>query len=296
MIAVGATVLLWGSHGPVVKLLVDRLAWPVVVVVNTWCAVGFLTAFCAATGRLRHLREYTAKQYGELALAGAFGVFLYYALLLHSFAIHEDPVHVQVLNYLFPVMAVLFSAALVPGEALTVRRVVSVLVAFAGAYLVLTQGRPMAFRLTQWRGDLMALGAAASFGLFSALGKRFRYEPISGMLVFFAVGASLSLLLLPLAPALGLALRPPTWSEWLGLGYIGIASNCLGAIFWFRALRIGETAFVGSLVFLAVFVSLILFHVLLKQEIGPSAIVGTAVVVAGAVLASQRTRRRPATS
>jgi drug/metabolite transporter (DMT)-like permease len=192
-----------------------------------------------------------------------------------------------VLNYLFPVMTVLFSGALVPGERLTLRRLASVLVAFFGAYWVLTRGQVVSFRFTNWAGALAALGAAVCYGFFSAACKRMRYELFTGQLIFFGTSAVFAWALAAVSPRLGLPLRMPEADAWLGVFVVGIASNCLGTIFWFRAIRHGDTALMSSLVYLTLFVSLGFFYVLRAEEVRPSALVGSAFVVLGAVLASR---------
>ena len=288
LLAILGTILLWGAHGPVAKILVDALPWPEVVAINNGLAVAFLALFCALTGRLAHLRRYTLKQYAQLSLAGACGVFAYYALLLYSFSTKAEALEFQVLNYLFPVMTVIFSAALVAGERLTVRRMASVLIAFFGAYWVLSRGHLTAFTLSEWRGDLAAFGAAVSYGLFTALGKRFTYERFTGMLVFFAAGGILSTALMLTLAARGLALKPPAWQAWFGLAFIGIASNCLGAITWFRAVRAGDTALMGSLVYLTLFASIGFFYLLRHEAAPASTFIGSVFVVAGAALASRQ--------
>lgn len=294
LLSVSATVLLWGMHGPVANLLVKRMPWPVVIVVNSAWSVLALLVLCAVTRRLSALRRYTLGQMARLALMGLFGVTAYYGFLYYGFSTVRHAAPLQVLNYLFPVMTVLFSAALVRGERLTARRGVSVLIAFFGAYVVLTRGDLTAFRPESWRGVIAAILAAVSYGMFGTLGKRFRWEPFPGMLVVFAAGGVMATGFLVLAPALGQTLRWPNIMELRGLAFIGIASNCLGTVFWLRALRLGETALVGSVVYLAVFVSVLGFHWLSQEPLPPSILIGVAVLVAGAVLASRPNRRRGA--
>ena len=92
---------------------------------------------CALTGRLRLLVGYGAGLVARLAFAGVCGVGAYYALLFYAFSTHRYALQFQVLNYLFPVMTVLFMAALVPGEGLSILRAASVLLAFFGAHAII---------------------------------------------------------------------------------------------------------------------------------------------------------------
>jgi drug/metabolite transporter (DMT)-like permease len=293
LLALVATMILWGAHGATAKTLVDALPWPQVVALNNGLAALFLLVFCAVTGRLNLLRRYSARQYAQLAFSGAIGVFAYYALLLYSFSTHPKVLQFQVLNYLFPVMTVLFSAALVRGERLTWRRLASVGLAFLGAFWVLSKGRPQDLAFTEWRGDLAAFGAGAAYGLFTALGKRFRYETFSGMLIFFLVGAALSTTLLLTLIAGGRVVPVmPRWNAWLGLAFVGIGSNCLGAVTWFRAVRSGDLGLIGSLVNLTLFASIGFFYLLCSEAPGASTFLGSLFVVAGAALAS-RTSKSP---
>lgn len=132
---------------------------------------------------------------GTLRLHAARGVAHTAAVVLWFYAMARIPVaHVTAIGYLSPVL-VLVAAALLLGERLTRRRVLTVLVAFAGALIVLRPG-VQALEL----GHLAQIGAAMCFAGSYLIGKRLSGMAEAGIVVAMLT-VTVTLGLLPLALA-----------------------------------------------------------------------------------------------
>ena len=76
-----------------------------------------------------------------------------------------------------------------------------------------------------------------------------------------------------------------------GLGYAlwtGLAEMGLGFLFWQLALRKTQrAAFLGQLIFLAPFVSLVLIHYVLNEPVQATSVIGLVIIVAGLLWSSK---------
>jgi len=290
-------VVLWGSHSPVATLTMTAhggtpLSQHGLLFFKLLFAAACLFVIILCTGRLREFRKYTWRDVRSLAFAGVFGYFLYYFFLFGALRRAEPEKAVTeaiFLNYLFPTCTLLASAAILR-ERLTVRSVVCAVVSLAGACVVVCGGDFT--RLTPRHPviDLMAVAAAVSWGVFSALGRRRTYEPLTGLFLFILTGLVLAGCVLPFA---GGRHVPVGW-EFYGAFHVGFICNTVGVMLWFLALKEGGASLVGNLSLLAAFVNLVFIRLLLPdQAISPWAVAGLAVILLG-VLFSRPPAPRPA--
>ena len=134
-------VLVWGSMAGSIMIPLQRLPVPLVVFGNLASGFIFLNLYFLITGRFRVIASYSRKLWLRLTIAGFFGTFLYYTayfLGLKS-AGADSAIEVSMMNYLFPIMAVIFST-LILREHVTPLGLLSILISFAGAYVILTKG------------------------------------------------------------------------------------------------------------------------------------------------------------
>ena len=290
-------VVLWGSHSPVATLVMTAhggtpLSQHGLLFFELLFAGGCLFVIILCTGRLGEFRKYTWGDVRSLVFAGVFGYFLNYFFLLGALALARPENAVTeaiILDHLFPMCTLLASAAILR-ERLTVRGLVSAAVGFAGACVVVCQGDFTRIALRHPLVDLMAVAAAASWGIFSALGRRRPYEPLTSLFVFILTGLVIAGCILPFT---GGRHVPVGW-EFYGAFHIGFLSNTLGVMLWLLALKEGGASVVGNLALLAAFVNLVLIRLLLPdQTISPWAMAGLAGILLGVLLSRVPARRQP---
>ena len=224
-----------------------------------------------------------------LALSGT-GL-LGYNLLLYTALRFTDAFHASLVNAFNPALITL-AAALFLRERLTVASTAGVLLALAGVLVVLSRGDPGAL-LTgpPGAGDVLMLGAIASWTAYTVLGRRApRVPPITST----ALQALLTVLLLaPPSLAAGGPALPGTAPVAWALVFIAVCPSVLSYLLWNRALRVVPPGRAG------VFLNLItVFTALLAlaggQRLQAAQVAGGVVVLAGVALAGARAPARPA--
>ena len=176
---------------------------------------------------------------GSVALAG------YHAL--YFLALKNAPVvEANLINYLWPLLIVLFTA-LLPGERLRPAVLAGTLLGLAGAALVVTRGEGLRLDAAHLPGYLAALGAALTWSIYSVLNRRFAGVPSAAIvgpcLVTAVVGALAHL-------ALEQTVSPTPW-QWAGILAMGLGP--VGAAFWLwdAGTKHGDLGLLGMLSYAA---------------------------------------------
>jgi len=156
-----------------------------------------------------------------LTVAGLAG---YHALYFIAFR-HGPPVEVNLVNYLWPLLIVVF-AGLLPGVRVYPRQWAGTLLGLAGAALVVTRGQSFAMQPKYIAGYLAALGAAFTWSAYSVLNRRHGSVPSSAMagscLAVGVIGAAIQL-------TSGTWVTP-TPGQWVAI--VAMACGPVGMAFW----------------------------------------------------------------
>ena len=277
-----AAALLWGSTPAVAKLLLTDLNSLQVLFFNNFFALLGLFIAVLFRGQLVVVRSYAKNDYIVFAAMGFLGTFLYNLFLIS--ALEALPAQEAFLiNYLWPVLAVIF-AAIILREKINPRKTVGLLSSFIGVAIVVTQGNFLALHFESVAGVLFAVAGAVTFGLFSVLGKRYDREQFSGMMFYYLFGTLYSLLAVILFSNFSL----PSASQLFGLIWLGAFTSGLAFVFWFLALKYGDTAKMSNMIFLTPFVSLVYIHFLVGEKILISSIIGLVVIIIGIFIQSTK--------
>lgn len=217
------------------------------------CCFGFAGLFgvaWAARGGRPDLRAMRAPA-AAMALS-TFALFGYHALYFFALK-HAPPVESNLINYLWPLLIVLFSG-LLPGIRLRAGNIVGALLGLVAAGLLVTDGHGLAIDPVHAPGYLAAFGAAVVWGGYSVLNRRYAGVD-SAAIVPACIGVSL------LGIAMHLLFEPPaaiTPTQWLVLATMGVGPTGIAFRLWDRGTKHGDIALLGSLSYLAPLLSTLL--------------------------------------
>lgn len=174
-------------------------------------------------------------------LVGVGGLFGYHALYFLSLR-HAPPAEAGLVNYLWPLLIVLFSA-LLPGERLALHHVAGALLGLAGT-IVLFFGRGLSgFDWAHAPGFLAAFVAAFVWAIYSVLSRRLAHVPTDAVAGFCAVTSLLATLC-------HLLLEQTVWPESIGqwLAVLALGVGPVGAAFyaWDVGMKRGDIRVLGA--------------------------------------------------
>lgn len=174
-------------------------------------------------------------------MLGFLGIFIYF--LMENFALsYTQAANVGLYMGAIPILTALFAHFISHDESLSLNLLIGFVVAMLGIGLILLEGVGFELRL---KGDLLALGAAAVFALYSAIltraPKAYHYIEITRKSFFYAVLMMLAYAFIDAKPFNFQALQEPT--VWANILYLGILSSGLAFVLWHKGIeQIGSIA------------------------------------------------------
>ncbi|MEY8842937.1 DMT family transporter, partial [Cribrihabitans sp. XS_ASV171] len=192
---------------------------------------------------------------------------------------------VSILFYSMPVWLALTGHLLLPGERMTRRRMMGLVLAMAGVILAFSDRQSGAPSLA---GDLMAIGGAmcwAGIVLSVRITPLSTTPPETQLLSQLAISAPI---LLAVSVPFGEFFRDPTLLHWAGLGFQAIVIVCLSFLLWFRLLATYQANGVASFSFLSPVLAVLFGWLLLGEQVGPAIWAALGLVAAGIYLINRR--------
>ena len=215
-------------------------------------------------------------------LLGVGGLFGYHALYFTALR-NAPPVEAGLINYLWPILIVLFSA-LLPGERLRPHHVAGALLAFAGAVLVVTGGDGMALRTEYAFGYAAAGLAALAWSSYSVLSRRFSGVPSDAITGFCLATALLSAIC-------HLAFEETVWPtgalEWFAVVGLGLGPVGLAFYVWDIGVKHGDIQVLGAASYAAPLLSTLLLIAFGFAQFTLVIALACALITLGAVIAAK---------
>jgi len=212
-----------------------------------------------------------------------------YFLSENQALIYSTASNVAILVGSTPLITALLLSCFFKEERMHGWQIVGSLIAFVGMALVVFNGQ-FVLHLNP-RGDLLALGAALTWGFYSLVMKRLSplYEASFITRKVFAYGV-LSILpyflfVEPLCTDLTVFIQPKVW---MNLLYLGLIASMLCYFLWNWVLsRLGVVR-ATNIIYLQSFFTMLVSHLVLNERITWMAITGTIILILGMVMALRR--------
>lgn len=281
-----STVFMWATLAAVVKKILYDIPNLEALAISSYISFAFLLVVNIITGKVAEMKKMTKKDIGIISGLGFLGLFVYSALYYYGLA-QLTSQEACIVNYLWPIMLVIFSCIILK-EKLTVMKAVAMVCSFVGI-VVLSMGSGENSTGNVVLGIISCIIAAACYGLFSVLNKKYDYDQNISMMIMWLVVAVCS-------TVLGLITEswvPIKGVQWIGILWLGIVVDAIAYLLWALALNgASNTAKIANLAFLTPFLSLVVSAVLLKEEITLRTVVALVFIIGGILLQSLYEQKR----
>jgi drug/metabolite transporter (DMT)-like permease len=234
---IGLTAILMWSLLAVLTVASGRI--PAFQLAAMTFAIGALVGFLTWVGRPEAVG---ALRQPPLAwIVGVGGLFGYHALYFLALRF-APPAEAGLLNYLWPLLIVLFSA-LLPGERLAPHHVVGALLGLAGTALLFAGSRGHGFAPGQVPGLIAAFVAAFVWAAYSVMSRRLQSVPTDAVAGFCLVTALLAAAVHGIVET---TVWPETLMQWLAVLALGVGP--VGAAFyaWDIGMKRGDIRVLGA--------------------------------------------------
>ncbi|MEH6952110.1 EamA family transporter [Nitrobacter sp. NHB1] len=174
-------------------------------------------------------------------LVGVGGLFGYHALYFIALR-RAPPAEAGLLNYLWPLLIVLFSS-LLPGERLAPHHLIGAILGLTGTVLLVAGNSSIQFERAQISGLAAAFIAAFVWAAYSVLSRRLASVPTDAVAGFCLATAAL-------AAILHVLVEPTVWpdsgAQWLAITALGIGPVGLAFYVWDIGMKRGDIRVLGA--------------------------------------------------
>lgn len=274
-------VLFWATVASAFKITLRYADHIQLLVWSSLASTIVLFVIMTIQGNLRLLKKITGREILSSAGLGLMNPFFYYLVLFKAYSLL--PAHVaQPLNQTWTVVLAVLSIIILK-QPITVKGIGAVIISFLGVVVVSTQGTVANAQYLSATGILLALGSALIWALYWIINLRDPRNEAMKLFLSFGFGFVFSCLF---AAVMKVRLIVP-WPGLAGAAYIGCFEMGISFILWLKALSLSETtAKIGSLVYVAPFLSFIIIHFAVGEAIRASAILGLVLIVTGIMIQS----------
>lgn len=232
--------VLWGASWPAGRIIAQSMPPLAGACLRFVLAALVLIPWLYAAGGMAQLKTWSAQRWLGMTAAGATGVFGYAAFFLSGLQ-HLPAGKAALVITLNPVMTLLMAVWLFK-ERLNSIIALGMLMAFAGAVVVLSHGRPMdILQGAMGMGELLILGCVVCWVLYTLIGRWMLtgVDALSTTAVTSTIGAALLLvasLVVEGPSALGAAVHSGS-TAWIALLFLAFGATALAYAWYFDGVK-----------------------------------------------------------
>ncbi|MHC5258081.1 DMT family transporter [Streptomyces sp. UC4497] len=277
LLALAATVLLWASAFPAIRVALDGYS-PAAL---SFLRLAAASAALAAVAPLLKVRLPAVRDLPRILVVGAAGMSSY-QLLLNWGEVHVPAGTAALIVAVVPAISTLL-AALFLGERLGLFRILGSLVALAGTALIAVAGGELGYTAAAWAVFAAAVAQALYHFAIKPLLRHYTGLEVAS----YAMWAG-TFLLLPLAPTAARAVVHAPAEATVAALLLGLLPSAAGFVLWgYAVARLTVTAATASL-YLVSPVTLAVAYVWLGERPHPIELLGGAVTLAGVALLGRK--------
>jgi drug/metabolite transporter (DMT)-like permease len=272
-------VFLWGSSFTLLKLGLEEIPPVTLALLRFAIALPLLAAFAYSQDRSDSSVQ-ILQGWRVFAMLGLTGVTLYH--VFQNFGLQLTTAsHSSLIISANPVFTALLDHFYLK-ERLTLRRALGVTLAFLGVVVII---KPVEWSLNPLGviGDLLSLGAALCWALYSVIGRKSLANFGSSKVTLFSTALG-TLFLLPGVLVLETPSLPTSAWLWLLLLVLSLLCSGLAYLFWIKALEDASTTEAGVFLFFLPVVSVSGAHLALLEPLNLLFALGALFIMVGVIL------------
>jgi drug/metabolite transporter (DMT)-like permease len=273
------TAIFWGSSWVVVKHLTADLD-PVIIATGRFLLLSLMFIPVVLWLHLKGERL-ELKDVGALALLGVFGVALLYILQYYGVNL-TTAINASLMTTFNPTVTLLLSSLFLH-ERVSNKKIAAILIAFLGAFLVITNG-DMSFgtRMNDIIGSLLSLASTCCWAVYTVMSKK-AVEKHSALFLVAYTSIFGTLFLLPVAslnPAAA-KLLSLSFSDGAWLLYLALTCTVFGYFAWSYSLERIDASQAAIFIYLVPLSSILLSYIFLGEHLTPYSTLGALLIFAG---------------
>jgi drug/metabolite transporter (DMT)-like permease len=267
------TVLFWSTVATAFKIALRNLNYIQLLLIANFTALLVYSLILLFRGKKGHFFTVSRKEIALSAFQGFLNPFAYYLVLFKAYSILPAQI-AQPVNFIWPVVLMLLSAPLLK-QPLRLSGLVALFISFTGVLILSSQGN---IHVNEPLGIALALSSSLIWSFFWIINLRDKRDDIVKLFMssLFSM-VYICILALWTGNLTTLGAKPVYAAIYIGLFEMGITF-----VVWLRALQLSETTGrISNFVYLTPFISLIFIHVILKERLYFTSVIGLCLIIGG---------------
>jgi drug/metabolite transporter (DMT)-like permease len=275
-------IIFWGASFVATKTVLHEIKPVTIIILRLILASMLLTIIALSTKRTFSINLKSHGWIFILALVAVFHLWIQVTGLQYTTAsntgwiIGTAPIFMAVLGFVFY------------KEKVTLFQFVGIVVAIAGLLLLIGKGDVTNIGLIENKGDLLVLGSAFTWGVYSLVNKKISlsYSPLMTILYLFLM---MAVIIIPFNLDLQTINSVISLSKlgWISILFLGIFCSGIAYVIWAQALRDMESAKVGAFLYFEPLVTVIAAWFFLNEEITLLMILSGLLITAGVFIVNK---------
>lgn len=268
-------VILWSTVASAFKISLRYLTPVQLLFFSSLSSCLLLFLIILFQGKIKQLSRLSRRDWLVSVKYGFLNPFLYYLVLFYAYDLLPAQ-QAQALNYTWAITLTLLSIPFL-GQKIRAADLVAITISYAGVVVISTKGNILALKFESPLGVGLALFSTLIWAFYWIANTKDHREPVIGLLLNFL--CSLPMIVLYLFIVHGWGIRS---KGLIGALYVGVFEMGITYVLWLMALkRAKNTARIANLIFISPFLSLVMIHFLVGEEILRSTLIGLVFIITG---------------
>ncbi len=282
----GIAIFFWSTVATAFKLALEHLEPIQLVFYSTLFSVIVLFFIALIQGKIGLIKSFSKRALMQCAFLGLLNPCLYYIILFKGYDILPAQ-EAMVINFSWPIMIVILSIPILK-QKIDIKSFLSIIVCYVGVVVIATKGDVFSMQFENSLGVVYILITTVIWSLFWLFNTKNSNDSVVSLFLIFLFSLPYILIITYFSDSFVI----PSLKGFIGSAYIGLFEMGISVVLWQSALKISTTVSrVASLVFITPFLSLLILHFVLKEDILASTIFGVILICSGLILQKYFTRK-----
>ena len=282
----GIAIFFWSTVASAFKLALEHLEPIQLVFYSTLFSVIVLFFIALIQGKIGLIKSFSKRALMQCAFLGLLNPCLYYIILFKGYDILPAQ-EAMVINFSWPIMIVILSIPILK-QKIDIKSFLSIIVCYVGVVVIASKGDVFSMQFENSLGVVYILITTVIWSLFWLFNTKNSNDSVVSLFLIFLFSLPYILIITYFSDSFVI----PSLKGVIGSAYIGLFEMGISVVLWQSALKISTTVSrVASLVFITPFLSLLILHFVLKEDILASTIFGVILICSGLILQKYFTRK-----
>ena len=282
----GIAIFFWSTVATAFKLALEHLEPIQLVFYSTLFSVIVLFFIALIQGKIGLIKSFSKRALMQCAFLGLLNPCLYYIILFKGYDILPAQ-EAMVINFSWPIMIVILSIPILK-QKIDIKSFLSIIVCYVGVVVIASKGDVFSMQFENSLGVVYILITTVIWSLFWLFNTKNSNDSVVSLFLIFLFSLPYILIITYFSNSFII----PSLKGVIGSAYIGLFEMGISVVLWQSALKISTTVSrVASLVFITPFLSLLILHFVLKEDILTSTIFGVILICSGLILQKYFTRK-----